>query len=333
MAGGSSDAREAAGVLVRVLNLSTGQDTGGQQLRLLRAFRRHAQTWEYESVTAIRTFYEIARRYRALEVRSKLWPWADVVHLHGNVGIAAQFYRRGRQRRPLVIHHHGSLFRIGHEKHLAEAAAWKAEAIVSTLDLHAIAPEQTTWTPTPYDLALLASYRGEPRHDGVLRIAHAPTNRAVKSTDALIAAVKRLQADGAPVELDLIEGLDNLECLRRKGQADVYVDQVLLGIGCNALEAMGMGLPVIAGVDPELAPARMRQRIPADTRDVMLATWGSLPFYEATEATLYDALAAMLDRDTRALYAARGLAHVERWHDSAVVVPMMQAVYERAAKR
>lgn len=318
---------------MRVLNVSLGQDTGGQQLRMSRAFRRHAPTWHYDSVTATRTFYEIERRYNHYEVRDELWPAADVVHTHNQLTPLNRFTRRNTLRRPVVIHHHGTIYRIGYAKHLNEAAAWRATMIVSTLDLQAIAPDRTTWVPVPYDLNELASYRGPRRDDGVVRIAHAPTNRAVKSTAAVIEAVERLQAEGAAVELDVIEGVSNVECMRRKGLADVYVDQVVLGYGCNAVEAWGIGLPVIAGVDPELAPTRIRQRVPVTTRDTMLNTWGTIPFYEATEATMYDAIAAMLDARTRAIWAQRGLEHVTRWHDEPFVVAMMQGIYERTAGR
>lgn len=328
MAGSCTSAREAAGVLVRVLNLSMGQDTGGQQGRLARAFRHHAPTWRYDSVVASTTFYPIEVRYREMQVRREYFPHADVVHLHNNIAPVARF--RGARNKPLVINHHGTIYRIAPEHHWQEAEDWGALAIVSTLDLQAMAPERTTWAPTPYDLSWLASFRGPRSDDGVLRVAHAPTNRAVKSTQALLDAVKRLQRDGVAIELDLIERVKNEECLRRKGTADVYFDQVFLGYGCNAIEAWGMGIPVIAGVDPERAPRRMRQKVAAGTRDLMLETWGEMPFYEATEDTIADALVAMTDARTRAIWAERGLEHVTRWHDEAFTVALFQGIYERA---
>jgi hypothetical protein len=313
---------------VRVLNLSLGADTGGQQYRTWQAFKRHAPTIEYESVVSTRTFYEIPRKYNKHEVRSHLWPRADVVHLHNDVTRALMFHRT--KPKPLVIHHHGTIYRIGYEKHLADAARLGAVPIVSTLDLQAIAPDRTTWLPAPYNLDELASYRGPKRDDGVLRIAHAPTNRLVKSTALLIETVDRLRDEGAAVELDIIEKVSNAECIRRKGLADLYVDQLLLGYGCNSIEAWGMGLPVIAGIDPEQARARIRQKVPDAARDLMLETWGALPFYEASEATLYDALRAMLDPGVRSAWADVGIAHVRRWHDDAVTVAKLREIYVKA---
>src|ERR687887_1279097 len=40
-----------------------------------------------------------------------------------------------------------------------------------------------------------------------LRVAHAPSKRAVKGTEAVLAAVEELRSRGAAVELDLIEGV------------------------------------------------------------------------------------------------------------------------------
>ena len=63
----------------------------------------------------------------------------------------------------------------------------------------------------------------------------------------------------------------------------------------------------------------------------MLARWGSLPWYDATEATIYDALRRMVESaDMRAEYGALGMAHVRRWHDAPVVVDMLSEVYRNA---
>ena len=65
--------------------------------------------------------------------------------------------------------------------------------------------------------------------------------------------------------------------------------------------------------------------------DAMLDRWGSLPWYDATEDTIYDALVRMVESaDLRAEYAALGMAHVRRWHDAPVVVGMLSEVYRTA---
>lgn len=154
----------------------------------------------------------------------------------------------------------------------------------------------------------------------MIRIAHAPTSREVKGTAFFLEAIRQLQAEGYDIQLDLIEGVTWAECLQRKAQADIYYDQVKLGYGNNAIEAWGMGIPVVAGAHHS-------------TLQEMRSRFGELPFLNATEATIYDRLKALiLSEDLRAEYTERGLNHVERFHDERVVVETLKALYRRAAK-
>ncbi len=69
---------------------------------------------------------------------------------------------------------------------------------------------------------------------GKVRIAHAPTSRSLKSTDVILEAIGRLN-----VELDLIEGVTNRECMVRKARADILVDKLTYGYGVGAIERHG----------------------------------------------------------------------------------------------
>ena len=115
--------------------------------------------------------------------------------------------------------------------------------------------------------ALRAPVYRKPVDDGILKIAHAPTNRGIKSTVALQRAVDRLRKEGAPYSSISLSAALTWNACGGRARADLFVDQVLLGYGCNAIEAWGMGIPVIAGVDPEKATAIVKQYIPPNTRD------------------------------------------------------------------
>jgi hypothetical protein len=116
----------------------------------------------------------------------------------------------------------------------------------------------------PLDLSREDGRRYEPRYPdplatGPLRIVHAPNHQGFKGTTHLVAAVKRLQDRGVPVELQLVERVPNRRALELYRGADIVFDQCLIGFhGYFALEAMAMGKPVAAFVrDPEadlLAP-------------------------------------------------------------------------------
>ena len=230
---------------------------------------------------------------------------ADVIHTN------ATFRTLERYWKPSVVHHHGTGFRQNPEGHLARAREHGAQALVSTLDLWLLAPDETIWLPAPYDLDWLDSFRKP--HDGTkVRIGHAPTNRAIKSTEKLMKAVARIPE----AELVLIERKRWSDCLKMKGTVDVFFDQVILGYGNNAIEAWGMGIPVICGAEPDTL-AEMRNRF-------------ELPFYEATEDTIYDAIKAMTDEITRKEWGERGRAHADRFHSDRAVVELLWPIYEQA---
>ncbi len=316
---------------VKILNLSLGQDTGGQQMMLSRAWSKHPGD-EYTSVTTTHTFYQIQNKYHPYRLEHEWWPNADIVHINNELKNLERFRHMRLAPKPLLVHHHGTSYRTNPDWHHALQDKYAATAIVSTIDLQTIAPDRTQWLPQVANLDELSTYR-QHSDDGILKVAHAPTNRPIKSTNALIAAVTELQKEGMAISLDVIEKVSNVECMKRKGRADVFVDQLLLGYGNNAIEAWGMGIPVIAGVDPERCPSLIRQSIPMDTRDVMLATWGSIPFYEATEQSLKAALVAMADKKLRATWAKKGMAHITRFHEQGVVADKLRAIYQETIDR
>lgn len=139
-------------------------------------------------------------------------------------------------------------------------------------------------------------------HPGPLRVVHAPSDRAIKGTEHVIAAVDALAGE-FDVELDVVEHVPHDEALRRCAAADVVVDQLNIGwYGTLAVECMALAKPVIAHVDAgDLA------RVPASMA-------AELPIVRATRDDLVDRLREVAVAD-RALLGRRGRAFVERWHD------------------
>lgn len=298
-----------------VLSVNAGADTAGQGVRMKQGFDRHASDWSYHAVARNDTYiaYPIDLPWDGR--LAGLWEAADVVHLHNNFRTAEMLERR-KGDKPAVIHHHGTMFRHDRTNLLAQSRRRGALGIVSTLDLYLIAPDELEWLPAPYDVDWLATLR-TPIDDGVIRIGSAPTNRTIKSTDAFLAAVERLK-DDYPIELVLIERQDWAECLRRKATVDIFFDQVKLGFGCNALEAWGMGIPVVAGAaDPTLDEYERR--------------FGYLPFHHATEDTIYEALRELVDSPAlRIRMGEQGNRYVREYHDDRKVVAQLQGIYLRA---
>lgn len=309
-------------------NLSTGADTGGAAIREVEAFDNPVANptgeWEVRSMVAASNYIQYSKdlHYSVQAVR-ETYSKADVVHL--NHTLHGHKWYDGGQGKPTVLEHHGlhrGAFDIDFEGSILAGIEIGAVQIGSTVNLELFGPPGTIeWAPIPYDLAALRAMRTRSAGPTV-RVAHAPTNRAIKSTEAFLAAMASLEARGFKVETVLIEQATHEECLRAKATADILVDQLVLGYGCNAVEAWGMGLAVVGGfADPgwsEYAKARYDLR-PSPT---------GLPFMSATEATLESVLERLiLDADLRQRWADIGGAHVLRWHSQAASVVQMSKIY------
>lgn len=150
--------------------------------------------------------------------------------------------------------------------------------------------------------------------DDRLHVVHAPTQRGAKGTGAIIGAFEWLAAEfPTKFRFTLVEGRTVEEARRLYADADLLVDQVMVGwYGGVAVEAMKIGLPVIAHVDEELV-----SRIPA-------AMAAELPIIRATPFTIEAVLRELIhDREQLMGLAAQGDAFVARWHDPARVAQMM----------
>lgn len=154
-----------------------------------------------------------------------------------------------------------------------------------------------------------------------LRIAHAPSNRAVKGTDLILAAVADLKAEGYKFEFELIEGVSNEEALARYRAVDVVIDQLYAGwYGGIAVEAMALGKPVVVYLrEPDL------HYLPPGMKD-------ELPFFRATPSTIRAALKEILDMPRTDLIATAKLsrAFVEKWHDPVKIAAKIAADYRQA---
>lgn len=196
---------------------------------------------------------------------------------------------------------------------LPEALRHVSATIVATPDLLEFVPD-ARYIPNPLDLSALPLPRpgSVPARGGPWVVVHAPTDRAIKGTRHLEAAIELLRAEGVPVRLQLLEGLPREQMLRACVEADVAVDQLLIGwFGMFALEMMALGKPVIAYIRPGLeryAPG--------------------LPVVSAEPATIAATLRALLpDTARRERLAADGPAYVAREHASVDINSRILALY------
>jgi glycosyltransferase involved in cell wall biosynthesis len=153
----------------------------------------------------------------------------------------------------------------------------------------------------------------------VLRVAHAPSKRAVKGTAAVLAAVESLRSRGAPIELDLIEGVPNREARQRYAAADVVIDQLKIGwYGMLAIESMALAKPVVVHLDADAA---------AETEE---AFGLELPLVRADSSSLENVLAGLVEaRESLPELGRRSRDYVERVHAHTTVAAQVLEIYER----
>jgi hypothetical protein len=155
-----------------------------------------------------------------------------------------------------------------------------------------------------------------PRAEGPVRIVHAPTNRAVKGTASIMAAIESLRGS-FDFEWTCLEHLTHAEAMKRYREADLVIDQLRVGwYGALAVEIMAMGKPVVCYVrESDLGG------IPPAMRD-------GLPLIQATPDTIAPVLRETLaHRERLTALGASGRAFVERWHDPRRIAGRLLEVY------
>lgn len=259
------------------------------------------------------------------QLRALAWalPRFDVFHFHAGLTLAPRRLTLPllrRRRKGVVFQSWGSDLRnrsASEVSYLHDADA----VIVGSYLTRRLAP----LGPWPeYDVVppaiVLDDWHPSPTEPGeVLRVAHAPSKRAVKGTEAVLAAVESLRRRGAPIELDLIEGVPNAEARKRYAAADLVVDQLRIGwYGMFAIESMALAKPVVVHLDEQGA---------AETEE---AFGLELPLVRADEASIEDVLAGLVEvRAELPELGRRSREYVERVHAHTAVARQVLDIYER----
>jgi glycosyltransferase involved in cell wall biosynthesis len=191
-----------------------------------------------------------------------------------------------------------------------EFAAAGGPVFVSTPDQLDDVP-QGRWLPVVVDPAAFPA-RDDTLSRGRPLFVHAPSNPQLKGTEQ-VEAVLRPLADRGAIDFRLVTGLPPADAAALVVEADVVVDQLLLGLyGVLACEAMAGGRLVLGHLGESL-----RCRVD-----------GSVPVVEVTPRTLSAVVERVLDdRDWARHQAAQGPQFVRAVHDgrrsAAVLAPFL----------
>jgi glycosyltransferase involved in cell wall biosynthesis len=244
---------------------------------------------------------------------ARLLPTTDVFHFYFGLSLvpqSLQFPILRALRRKSVFHYLGSDIRGKTPEELAFGKQADGE-IVGSYDAIRWVPEATVIPPGIDVMAVVpvpASGRARPV------IVHAPSSRAKKGTEHVIAACEGLDA-----ELRIVEGLHHDEAFALYRDADIVVDQLNAGwYGLFAIECMALGKPVITFLHDD-AIRRTEEALGVE-----------VPIVSATAQTLRERLRRLIaNADERERVGAASRAYVERVHDVERIADRLLDVYAR----
>ncbi len=149
--------------------------------------------------------------------------------------------------------------------------------------------------------------------DGPLRVVHAPSERRVKGSDEIEAAIRGC---GLEVQRETVTGRPHCEALAAMATADVVVDQLNAETpGVLSAEAMALGKPVLCEHDPAKLAGFARP----------------CPVVAITAATLGDRLRELAaDPEHRRRLGEAGRRYARATHHPDVAAAAMVAVYHHA---
>lgn len=241
------------------------------------------------------------------EIR-KMWKWADVVNFHDGYG--EYNIPIDCDQKPIVETYHGTWYRRDPGRFNKKAAFRGRKQTCFNQNLSTNGPK---WIGRPIkDI----SDMWNPSIDSFI-VSHCTTEYKLKGTKSVIDAAKNVEC----VELDLIVGVTNEECLERKAMSRLMIDEGFdglgLGYGTNSLEAWSLGIPVIS-----VASEKSREEI----MDLV----GYIPFAEP-DGTLEELILRFYnDEEFYNKWADIGKKFVNELHSQEFVANQMIGVFKEA---
>ena len=244
---------------------------------------------------------------------ARLVPHTDIFHFIFGLTLIPQSFQYPLLKllgKKSVMHYLGSDIRGKTQEQLKAGKKAGAE-IVGSYDAIRWIPDAHV-IPPGINLARIAPAPPKQRDRPV--ILHAPSSRARKGTEHVIAAVEGLDAD-----LEIVEGLHHDEAFERYRNADIVVDQLNAGwYGLFAIESMALGKPVVTFLHEEAVRR---------TEEAFATT---IPIVSATADSLREQLRPLVaDANERRRRGEASRAYVELVHDQERATDRLLDLYAR----
>lgn len=245
---------------------------------------------------------------------ARLLPTTDIFHFYFGLTLVPksfQFPILHATRKKSVFHFLGADIRDTRPENLRYGIRADAR-IVGSFDALRYIPFDADVIPPGIDVR--AYTPAPPVERERVRVVHAPSSRERKGTEHVVAACSQL-----PVDLDVVEGVRNVEAVKRYAQADIVVDQLHRGWhGLFTIESMALGKPVVTSLHE------------ASVRRTEEAFGVKVPIVAATTENLVEKLRPLVESaEERRRIGAASRTYVERVHDLDQMAARLLAVYER----
>ena len=173
------------------------------------------------------------------------------------------------------------------------------------------------WYPAP-QIKTVKEICTTNQNDTSIKIVHAPNHRGIKGTEFLVEAVSQLKSEGFDIQLVLLEGVPNDEVLQAIQQADIVVDQLIIGYALFAIEAMSAGKIVISNLENDCDVFRRYSYL------------NECPIVSANPETIYRVLKALIgEREKWPELSKSSQEYVAKRHSEQSVLALWQAIYAK----
>lgn len=202
-------------------------------------------------------------------------------------------------------------------KRIAKMSSYVDHIFAVNPDLLWFLPEGATFLPYTISNFDDIEYQGEVAQKKVFTIVHAPTQRGAKGTEYILPVLNKIEQSTKNIKVILVENVPRAEALNIYSQADLVVDQLLVGwYGALAVEVMKMGKPVVCYIreeDLKFVPEPMRK---------------DLPLIEARIDNFEDVVYYCIENPDFLREKARAsLEYVQNWHNPRYVAGLVKEYY------
>tara|TARA_B100000900_G_scaffold363310_1_gene337220 strand:- start:2374 stop:3450 length:1077 start_codon:yes stop_codon:yes gene_type:complete len=154
-----------------------------------------------------------------------------------------------------------------------------------------------------------------------LKIIHSPTNRDAKGSNFIINSLEKLKEKYKNIEIEVVENTPHTKALKIYEEADIVVDQVLIGwYGGFGVEVMKMGKPLAVYIreeDLKFIPKQM-------SKDLKETIININPFNIEKVLSEYIESPVLLENKSKA-----SVEYANNWHDPNKIAKITMSIYQK----